>query len=227
MDHEAVVREKVTEKYLLDELDAGTRDQFEEHFFDCAACAVDVRAGTELLAESRIILSETPEQSSERAVLVSPNQRSKGWFAWLRPAFAAPVMSLLLIVVGYQNFVTYPRLQSALRQPQVLPWASVNVGTWGDGGPTVSVSAGKGLLLFLRIPPDGAYARYSVELYNPDGKLDSSLAIPASSQQDQWPIQIPGADRKAGRYTLNVHGITTAGDSKDLGKASFDLQLQQ
>ena len=35
MDHDEAVRQKATERYLLDELDAEIRDQFEEHLFDC------------------------------------------------------------------------------------------------------------------------------------------------------------------------------------------------
>jgi len=37
-------------------------------------------------------------------------------------AFAAPVMALLLAVVGYQNLITYPRLHQALDTPHVLQW---------------------------------------------------------------------------------------------------------
>ena len=135
-------------------------------------------------------------------------------------------MAALLLVIGYQNLVVYPRLQSALQRPQVLPWASVNVGTWGEGGPTISVTQGKGFLLFVRIAPDDKYVRYSADLYNSAGKLESSLTIPASSQQDQWPVQIPAANYAAGNYTLDVHGVTAAGDSMEVGKASFILKMQ-
>ena len=40
-----------------------------------------------------------------------PVSKAAGWLAWLRPAFAVPVFALLLAVVGYQNFVTVPRLE--------------------------------------------------------------------------------------------------------------------
>ena len=30
-----------------------------------------------------------------------------------------------------------------------------------------------------------------------------------------------------GTYTLTVHGITTSGETRDLGRTSFELQLQQ
>jgi anti-sigma factor RsiW len=227
MDHDVVVREKMTEKYLLEELDPGVRDEFEEHFFDCPECAQDVRAGFEFVAHSKVVLKESSEAIPARATAPAPEPVRQGWFAWLRPAFAVPVLALLLAVIGYQNLVMYPELQSALKQPQVLPWASVNVGTYGAGGPAIVVPPGKGFLLFVRIPPDRNYTRYRADLYNPAGKLEWSLTIPAVASQDQWPVQVPGANREAGRYTMAVSGVTAAGESKDLGRTSFELQIQK
>jgi hypothetical protein len=225
MDHDLVVREKMTERYLLNELDSRERDQFEEHFFECPDCALDVRAGAQFVTQSKAILAETPEESFTRAIPLRPKQ-SRDWFAWLRPAFAVPVMAALLLVIGYQNLVVYPRLQSALQRPQVLPWASVNVGTWGEGGPTIVVTQGKGFLLFVRIAPDDKYVRYSADLYDGNGKLESSFPLPASSQQDRWPVQIPAANYAAGNYTLDVHGVTAADNTMEVGKASFILKMQ-
>jgi hypothetical protein len=144
----------------------------------------------------------------------------------LRPAFAAPVLAALIAIVGYQNLVTYPKLRASLK-PQVLPWASVAVGTWGGERPTITVSQGKGFLLFLRIPPEGTYARYTADLYNPAGKLEYSLAIPVAAGQDQWPVVVPGAPRKSGNYKMSVRGLTATGESKDIGSTSFDLQVSK
>src|SRR5215471_5245547 len=134
MNHDVVVRQKMAERYLLEELDPQQRDEFEEHLFDCSECAMDVRAGASFVEHSKRILAETtPETTRVLAPVFAPP--TAGWFAWLRPAFAVPALALLLLVVGYQNLVTYPRLEQALHEPQVLPWASVNLGTWGAGGP--------------------------------------------------------------------------------------------
>jgi Putative zinc-finger len=226
MDHEAVVRDKMTERYLLNELDAQEREQFEEHFFGCVDCALDVRAGAEFVAQSKVVLAEMPEPVFVRSA--PPSRSLRDWFRGFRPAFAVPVMAALLLVIGYQNLVTYPRLQSELHQPQVLPWTSVHLGTWGNGGPTITVAQGKSFLLFVPIiPPDNCCASYTAELYNHDQKLEWSLTIPASPQQDQWPIQIPSANRQSGTYTLAVHGVTASGDTKEVGKASFELQVQK
>jgi len=223
MDHTAVVREKMTERYLLNELGSDARDEFEAHFFDCAECALDIHAGSQFVEHSKLVLAESSQPAPVRA---ASRPVSLGWFAWLRPAFAVPALALLLAVVGYQNLVTYPRLQSELRQLQVLPAVSVNLGTWGAGGSPTTVSKGKGLLLWVRIPPDGAYVRYTAELYNPAGKLEGTFNIAPAEGQDLWPVTVPQIDRTAGTYTLAVHALTTGGATKDLATTSFQLQIQ-
>jgi len=227
MDHDVVVRLKMTERYLLGELDPQARDEFEEHYFDCPDCALDVRAGALFVEQSKVVLAENSEPVSAGLPVPASAPAKPGWLAWLRPAFAAPVMALLLAVIGYQNLVMYPQLQQALKSPRVLPFAAVNVGTWGSGGPVIATRPGESFLLFVRIPPDGSYSRYVAELYNAAGKLEWSLTIPASSAQDQWPVQVPGGNREAGGYTLAVRGVTAAGESKEVGRASFELQVQK
>lgn len=239
MDHDVVARQQMTERYLLGELDAEACHQFEEHFFDCPDCAMDVRAGALFVEQSKAVLAE--ESHPVFAGLPAPAQvppSKPGWLAWLRPvfsealrpAFAVPVMALLLALIAYQNLVTTPRLRHALNSPRVLPFAAVNVGSWGSGGQQISIAPGEGFLLLVRIPPDG-YSRHTADLYNPAGKLEWSLSIPSSmrdtsSAQDQFPVQVPGAQREAGTYILVVRGLAAAGDNKEVGRASFELQVK-
>jgi len=225
MDHEVVVRQKLTERYLLNELGPVERDEFEEHYFVCPECARDVHAASEFVEHSKVVLAESPKPVPEAAA--SGPQQAGAWLSWLRPAFAAPVLALLLAVVAYQNFVAYPNLRSALVRPRVLPWAAVAVGTWGGSNASITISQGAGFLLFIRIPPDGTYARYTADLYNPSGRLEWSLTIPAHAGQDEWPVQVPGTNRRAGTYKIQVSGITAAGEHKDLGNAFFELQIQK
>jgi len=230
MDHELVARQGMTERYLLGELDADARHEFEEHFFDCSECALDVRAGALFVEQSKVLLAD--ESRTTGASRPAPARPS--WLAALlgmfKPAFAVPVMAVLLAVIGYQNLVTYPQLKLALNSPRVPPFALVNIGSYGASGQPLSIRPGEGFLLFTRIPPDG-YPRHVAELYNPAGKLEWSLAIPLSApdtspRQDQFPLQVPGAQREAGIYTLVVRGLTAAGESKEVGRGSFELQLR-
>src|SRR5215467_1949878 len=167
MDHNEAVRQKATERFLLDELDSDERDQFEEHLFDCQDCALDVRAGAMFVQQSKILLAEKPAPSPVRVPASVPVK--SGWLAWFRPAFAVPVMALLLAVIGYQNFVTYPRSMEAANQPQSGPWFSVNVDTRsgpGDSAPTVvKPHAGESLVVILHLPPRSSASPSSQEDY--------------------------------------------------------------
>jgi hypothetical protein len=223
MDHDLVVRQKMTERYLLGELDDREKDEFEEHFFDCPECALDVRAASAFVEQSKTVLAEKPEKAD--VPVHTPPQA--GWLAWLRPAFAVPVFALLLMVIGYQNLVTYPQLKEAVNRPQVLPWRSINIGTRGANTPVIAVPRGGSFLLFVNIPPDSHYSGYIADLYNPEGTLEWSLTIPATAAQDQYPVQVPGANRPAGNYTLAVRGVAPAGGSTEIGRASFELQVQK
>jgi hypothetical protein len=231
MDHDAVVRQKMTERYLLDELDPAVRDEFEEHFFDCPDCALDVRAGAMFIEQSKVALAETSDLVTTPVPLVLPAPARSGLlprFGLLfRPAFAVPVFALLLAVIGYQNLVTYPQLQQALNTPRVLPWTAVNVGTYGSEAQVIKSAPGKDFLLFMRIPPHDGYSQYTAELYNAAGKLDWSLTVPATPGQDQWALQIPAANREAGTYVLKIRGRTATGESREVGQASFELQIQK
>jgi hypothetical protein len=129
--------------------------------------------------------------------------------------------------MGYQNLVTYPRLMQKLNRPEVLPFAPVNIGTYGSHGPVIKVRQGEDFLILVRIPPEGEYLSYTADLYNPTGKLEWSVAIPTTQAQDQWSIHVPAANRPEGRYSLAVHGVAARGESAELGRASFELQIEK
>jgi len=44
MDHNEALRIQAAEKYVLGELPPPLRDEFEEHYFECEECALDVNA---------------------------------------------------------------------------------------------------------------------------------------------------------------------------------------
>ncbi len=226
MDHAVAVDRKMTERYLLGELDPQACQEFEEHFFDCPDCALDVRTAALFIEHSKSSLAKESESVAALSPVAKPVPPKPGWLAWLRPAFAVPVMALLLAVIGYQNLVIYPRQQQALARPQVLPSASLSIGAMGPGDQTISVGPDQSFLLLVRIPPD-SYPRHTAELYNPAGKLEWSLTLPSSSTQEQWPLQVPGAKRESGAYSLVVRGFTDNGEGKEVGRVTFDLQIQK
>ena len=224
MDHDEAVRQNATERYLLQELDPGIRDQFEEHLFECQDCALDLRTAAMFVEQSKIALAEAPGKPATVAV---PNRAKAGWFSWFRPQLAAPVFALLLIVILYQNLVQVPHLELAANQPEAVPYASINVSTRGTVQTQVTVKPDQGYNLLVSIPPDAAFSAYTLDLYKPDGGLQWSLKVPASSPDETRSIHIPGAGLKQGTYKLVVNGIASTGQSSTIGTYPIELQIQK
>jgi anti-sigma factor RsiW len=44
MDHNEAIKLRAAERYALGELPEDVRDAYEEHFFDCAECAMEMKA---------------------------------------------------------------------------------------------------------------------------------------------------------------------------------------
>jgi hypothetical protein len=226
MDHSDALRLKATERYLLNELDPDQLDQFEEHMFDCPECAVDVRAAAMFLEQSKAVLTEVRGPVPVRV----PAATRKGWLYWLRPAFAAPALALLVVVIGYQNLVSLPALRQTVHTPRVTAWAIANVGMMGDEIPEIPLARGQGFALLVRIPPEAGFRQYTADLVNPAGKVEWSLPIPVAPdkdrKQDQFLVQVPGANWASGTYSLKVHGVTHTGEVRDVGQTSVDLKIQ-
>jgi hypothetical protein len=216
MEHSEAIQLMAAEKYLLDELPADVRDEFEEHLFGCHECAMDMRTASVFLEQGKAVLAE-PEVATVR----EKEKSRPGLFAWLRPAFAIPAMAVILAVVGYQNL----QLTRALSKPQLLPATTVNLLTYGTNATPLVVHRGEGFLLNVIAPPDHRYPAYEADLRSPAGGVES-VAISASAD-DTWPIRFPGADRQSGTYRIVVHGVTAGGQNVEVGGASFQLQVQQ
>jgi hypothetical protein len=224
MDHSEASRLMASEKYLLDELSPTEMEEFEEHLFSCHDCAMDVRAGAVFLEQGKVELAGSRADARHVPAEVRP---SRG-FSWWRAAFAIPAMAILLIVVAYQNLVTFPALKGTLaenRAPRILPAAAlVSSATRGTEPTTVEVRAGEPFLLPLDIPQQNAYQSYVIELQNPAGIVQWSLPVSSELVKNTLTIGAPGVD-KAGRYEVIVLGRNARGESSEVGRYPFDVQF--
>ena len=219
MDHKDAVRLQATERYLLNELEPDQLDQFEEHLFECQECALDVRAGAMLIEQSKAVLSERPNVTQP-----VPVPSPKGWLAWLRPTFAAPIMAVMLLFIGYQNLKVFP----GMKQPasmQVFPSATINVATRSAASPAVHPKRGEAFLLLVNIPAENRFNSYVADLYDPAGSIKWSIPIAAEAANDAVPVRIPG-QTQAGTYTLAVRGLLQDGKPMEIGRQPFEVQLQ-
>jgi hypothetical protein len=234
MNHSEAVQQMMAERYLLDELKPDVREAFEEHFFDCPECALDLRAGAAFVEAAKAQLPKltgtlpAPAPSRSR----KPGVKREWWLSWLQPAFAVPAFATLMLVVGYQNLVTYPGLRAAADQPRLLPWAPLHGATRGGAHMTITADRRHGVALPVDLPaqssPD-AYASYCFDLYDPQGKLawTGVVAAPNESQDgaQRLSLVIPGAMLQSGAYSLVVSGAGVHGERIVIDRYAFDLRL--
>jgi len=223
MDHDEAIRLKASERYLLDELDPALREQFEEHMFDCQDCAVDVRAGAMFVEQSKVVLAETPVASPARV----PASNQPGWLTWLRPAFAVPVLAVLLAIIGYQNFVQVPHLQMAANRPQLGPSIAVNFSTRGSDTAKIKVHVHEGFAVAFSVVslPQDNIASYAAELYNPAGKLEWSGSIPKAEAEEGLQISVPASNVRPGKYILAVSSMNASGQSSKIDPETIDVEV--
>jgi Putative zinc-finger len=214
MNHDEAVRSMIAEKYLLNELSPEAREQFEEHFFQCTECADDVRAGAVFVDLSKAVFRAEESAAKTHAAPVTSRARR----GWLWPALAVPVMAVLLAVIAYQNWVARPA-------PQVLSAAFVNIGSRGGTAPSVSAHSGEGFLIRLTIPPPGLGSSYLADVYGPGGKVEWSLPLPYTADNDNYFIQVPPGRHEVGIYTVAVRGIGQDGSSSEIGRSRFELRI--
>jgi hypothetical protein len=215
MDHHEATRTGAVERYLLDEMPARQRSEFEEHFFDCPQCAADLAVTAEFLDGARREL----KRDAAAGDLVGgpgPPRVRKSKSAWLsRPAFAGWAVAMLLCVVTYQNAVIFPRLTTEIGQLERPSTVSsvflVGGNTRGGTIPTVTLSKAKPLLLSVDIPTEEQYASYSCVLIAQSGTAVWSLPVTAEQAKDTVPIVVPTTGLSRGDYTLVVRGNAKSG----------------
>lgn len=214
MDHKEAVQLQAAEKYVLGELTQVLRDEYEEHFFDCAECALDVKAVTAFVDAGREVLrTERFEGAAEKV------ESRSGWLLWLRPAFAVPAMLILLAVVGYQNLVTLPRLKSEgpAGKAQVFnsfPLMGAVRGERGEGGePRAKVQVQKNETFALDFDfvltqeaKSRGFDHYLVQLQDETGRVVLQVAIPAEKVGQEVHLLVSNGLKFPGKYSVVAAG---------------------
>src|SRR5258708_15536635 len=86
MDHNETIQLQAAVKYVLGELTPAQREENEGHFFDCAECAMDIKALATFADTTREGLRR--ERETQRAAELAP--AGGGWLGWRQPVVAGP-----------------------------------------------------------------------------------------------------------------------------------------
>jgi len=218
MDHNEAIRLQVAVKYVLGELSQVQRDEYEEHYFDCAECAVDIKALAAFADTTREVLRQ--EKASHAAK--DPVPTRGGWLGWLQPIVAVPAFAALLVALGYQSFVSLPHWKSMATQAtnsQVLPMYSlISANTRGSDSLTFKVRPGERFGVYVDVPADPAYRIYLLRLVNPTGHSAVLRSLSYEEAQKTQVVEVNPGER-SGSYQVVVSGLPDP--ESDSGKATI------
>jgi hypothetical protein len=186
MNHQLAEQTQAVDKYLLNELNEAERLEFEEHYFECQACADQLQQNAIVVDNLKQVLLEDQRDTSEQRVSATPKARGT-WLGWLRPATLVPAFATLALalLVGYQNFVYIP----GLTRPQALETVSIPSAA-RDSGPVVSIDRG-------------------LPMFNLSFDVDSPQAYPSytcdfQSESERSILKVDSGSRKVAAFTLEL-----------------------
>ena len=228
MDHTEAIRLQAVEKYILGELSPFHRAQFEEHYFDCADCALNLRAGVAFAAASRQYFAES---GVRQAIVEAPRS---SWFGWWKPFVVIPTFAALIFVIGYQNLVSIPNLKQVGNSAAVdaQPWFSlVDATVHGSSGTRIETLPGQGFYLFFDITaaPRQTDSIFLLQVQDSAGKTLLKSSVSAARAQKSVVLPVPSGLRE-GEYKLIITD-QSAGTSTPAGElpftVAFSSQIQQ
>jgi Putative zinc-finger len=242
MEHNEAVRLNAAEKYLMGELTSAERDEYEEHYFDCAACAEELKTTVAFMQSAKQVAQEEglrPAEVERHAGVAEP--RRAGFLAWLtQPAFAVPAFAALALlgVVSYQNSVTIPELKSgAAAESQVVAsslhlMGSVRGGSEeGQSAPKLQVRAGESFLLNFDFTPSRTSDMYRWELRDEENHVVRQGTVGGDRTNREVSLPVIGGVERAGKYSLVFLGGSVNGNAKASGeevqRLPFTVEFQQ
>jgi len=224
MEHEQSVQNLAVEGYLLGQMTAEEREAFENHYFECAVCAEELRAASRFIQEARAIFAA--EDRTPAPAQSVPERRAWSWAGWLRPQFALAAIAVLGIFSGVEGLSTIPSLQRRLYEantPRIVNPTHLRGQTRGSqtrGGPTAlkSVSGEPAEFIFDLTESSTTEAQFVIE--SADGRAALQLSEKLSGG-DEVRLYIPKLDLPAGTYTLVV---TAVQGGQELGRYPFEIK---
>jgi hypothetical protein len=203
MNHQDALQIHAAERYLLNELTADERNDFEEHYFGCPECADDVKAVFTFADNAKAVFADQAGRQVE-----PQRKQSLGWWASFNMAWAASAAAALLLgVTVYQSLLVVPRLERELAEanaPRVVPSVVARAATRGD---EAAVQIGKDerfVHLVFDVNSAKPGASYACEVRDGSGRIIFALPVSISAPGTSLSLLLPTAQLPPGPYTVSI-----------------------
>ncbi|HEY2462278.1 MAG TPA: hypothetical protein VGI16_15825 [Candidatus Acidoferrum sp.] len=231
MDHTEAVRLQAAVKYIMGELPAALREQYEEHYFDCAECALDLKTAAAFAESSRELFRQQAREEfrTQREAAIAP----RGWFGWFRPIVAVPVFAMLLAAVVFQNVVTIPNAKKSgsLSAMQLTDRPVSLANTRGEGVTRISAAPNAPIPVDFDFTPSRPFNSYVAQLQDASGRSVAELRIPSDKANRTLHLLIGSGTVRLGSYTLLIAGDPSGNgrmdQSNEVQRLSFIVEIPQ
>jgi hypothetical protein len=228
MDHLEAKRLHASEKYTLGELTADQRDAYEEHYFDCAECAEDVKATLTFVAAGREVFREDPVPVGVAPEQPTPRSR---WTSWFRPMISIPAMGVLLLAVGYYSRTSKPQI-GVITAPGQTILSSPSFGLRGgdrleNEKTIVQLQGNDSVQLHFDFVPSQVqnFSSYTGELQDSASRVLLQFSIPPDRVNKEVNLIVPSGLLHPGDHILTVFGRDSSSAAKiPVAKFSFAVQ---
>jgi hypothetical protein len=214
MDHNEALQLQAAVKYVLGELSHVQREGYEEHYFDCGECAIDLKALATFADTTREVLRQERENQLAKDLVPARG----GWLRWLQPIVAVPAFAALLLFVAYQNAVTIPHARevasSGTAQIIFSSYPLRGVNTAGEDGRTLSIRPAEAFFLNFDFVPTRSFDGYIGQLEDAEGHVLLRSKIAGGNANQEAHLPVPAGMLHPGKYVLAFYG-----DPGDTGKS--------
>ncbi len=212
MNHHEAIQLQAAVKYVLGELSQIQREEYEEHYFECAECAIDLKALATFTDSTR----EVWRQEKANPLAADPVPALGGWLRWFQPITAIPAFAALLLIIAYQNTVTIPQARNTSSRTVAEIYGQSFLlhpsDTRGNEGivneAPFEVRPNEGFLLQLDFMPSSSFPAYLCQLQDASGRVLQQLTVPADKARKELHLPVPaGLISRPGQYSLVFLGI--------------------
>jgi hypothetical protein len=198
-EHEEAVKRHSVELYLLNELPEEERARFEEHYFDCAACADAVEAGQEFITKVRPVVT-----------VAKP--------LWQQPA--AAIAALFLAVAGGQQFVI-----ATLRAPQANTIIMARELEKNGDAEKPQLLRTPSATIEVNLSAAAEYPFYLVKIAGGEDKRISQIVPAPANSESSLSVQVSRKDLGAGKFKVDIMGLK-AGNLSDGQKIGEEYEFE-
>ncbi|MDQ2900086.1 MAG: hypothetical protein M3Y07_09830 [Acidobacteriota bacterium] len=229
MNHTEATELQAVERYILDELDSSQKEGFEEHFFTCAQCAEDVRAGAALTDNLKAVARDEasrPFDAADRAV------ERHGWLERFRRTFRGAALipsiaALAFCAVTAVETASVIGLRSEIaryREPRAVPAFALRAAARGEEGVIDVPKDARSFTVYFDVTWKRQPGGYLCDVLDESKTRRAEVKVPGDERNDTVNLLLDSAHFKPGRYTVVVRNAASPSD--ELGRYEFTLNYK-